>query len=88
MNMRKHLKALKIKAFSCVMRCKDWIISQIIYRTQKLLNTMPKVPYDNAGIAMLENVCLTVLKEAANMGMIAYDTESGSYLYSKYVCDL
>lgn len=43
---------------------------------------MPKVPYDNAGIAMLENVCLTVLKEAANMGMVAYDTESGSYLYS------
>lgn len=65
-----------------IIDCKDWIISQIIYRTQKLLNTMPKVPYDNAGIAMLENVCLTVLKEAANMGMVAYDTESGSYLYS------
>ena len=65
-----------------IIDCKDWIISQIIYRTQKLLNTMPKVPYDNSGIAMLENVCLTVLKEAANMGMVAYDTETGSYLYS------
>ncbi len=65
-----------------IIDCKDWIISQIVYRTQKLLNTMPKVPYDNSGIAMLENVCLTVLKEAANMGMVAYDTETGNYLYS------
>lgn len=61
---------------------KDWIISQIVYRTQKLLNAMPKVPYDNGGIAMLENVCLTVLKEAAVMGMIAYDSDNGRYLYS------
>lgn len=65
-----------------IIDCKDWVISQIVYRTQKLLNTMPKVPYDNSGIAMLENVCLTVLKEAANMGMIVYDTETGNYLYS------
>jgi hypothetical protein len=60
---------------------KDWVISQIVYRTQKLLNTLPKVPYDNVGITLLENVCLTVLKEAAGMGMIAYD-ENGRYLYT------
>ena len=57
-------------------------------RLKQIIRSMHKVPYDNAGIAMLENVCLTVLKEAANMGMVAYDTESGSYLYSKHVCDL
>lgn len=65
-----------------IIDCQDWIIQQITYRTQKLLNTMPKVPYDNVGIAMLENECITVLKEAANAGMIAYDTDAGSYLYS------
>lgn len=65
-----------------IIDCQDWIIQQITYRTQKLLNAMPKVPYDNVGIAMLENECTTVLKEAANAGMIAYDTDAGSHLYS------
>lgn len=60
----------------------DYIIQQITYRTQKLLNQAKKIPYTNAGIAQLENVALTVLKEAAMNGMIAYDDESGSYQYS------
>lgn len=61
---------------------KDYIIEQIVYRTQKRLNLLPKVPYDNNGIALLENEAKTVLKDAANMGIIAYDTESGQYIYS------
>lgn len=65
-----------------IIDCKDWIINQIIYRTQKLLNRVGKVPYDNTGIAMLEAECLTVLKEAASMGMIAFDTDTNQYLYS------
>lgn len=60
----------------------DYIIQQITYRTQKLLNQVKKIPYTNAGIAQLENVTLTVLKEAAMSGMIAYNDEAGSYEYS------
>lgn len=60
----------------------DYIIQQVTYRTQKLLNQVKKIPYTNAGIAQLENVAITVLKEAAMAGMIAYDDESGSYQYS------
>lgn len=61
---------------------KDYIVQQIVYRTQKRLNTSAKIPYDNNGIAQLENEAITVLKDAANMGIIAYDTEAGNYLYS------
>ena len=60
----------------------DYIIQQITYRTQKLLNQVKKIPYTNSGIAQLENITLTVLKEAAMAGMIAYDDEAGSYQYS------
>ena len=68
--------------FLDIIDSQDWIIQQITYRTQRLLNNMAKVPYDNIGIALLENECLTVLKDAANAGMIAYDSDAGAYLYS------
>lgn len=58
-----------------IIDCKDYIIQQIVYKTQKLLNTMPKVPYDNRGIAMLETQCLDVLKDAYGMGIIATNDE-------------
>ena len=60
---------------------KDWIISEIVYNTQKLLNTMPKVPYTNKGIAMLETQCVNVLKQAYENGMIA-DNDEGLPDYS------
>lgn len=60
----------------------DFVIQQITYRVQKLLNTVKKLPYDNKGIAQLENVVQSVLLECANMGIIAYDDEAGNYLYS------
>ena len=58
-----------------ILDAKDYIIQQIVYKTQKLLNTLPKVPYDNRGIAMLETQCLDVLKDAYGMGIIATNDE-------------
>lgn len=53
----------------------DFIIQQIVYKTQKLLNSMSKIPYTNQGIAMLELQCLNVLKDAYEQGIIATDDE-------------
>lgn len=55
---------------------KDWIVKNIEYQAQKLLNQSPKVPYTDVGIAQMESVVTSVLKEAYNQGMIA-DTEDG-----------
>ena len=60
---------------------KDYIIDQIEFQTQKVLNRLPKVPYDDTGIATLESVTYSVLKDAANKGMVAYDVENEEYLY-------
>lgn len=58
-----------------VIDCEDYIIQQLTYRTQKLLNNANKVPYDNNGIAMLESVAVDVLQDAYNQGMIAIDAD-------------
>ena len=50
---------------------KDYIIFNLEYQTQKLLNSSDKIPYDNSGIALLESVAVSVMKDAYNMGMIA-----------------
>lgn len=50
---------------------KDYVISQLEYRTQKVLNSSGKVPYDNGGIALLQSICEDVLKDAYNNGIIA-----------------
>ncbi len=60
---------------------KDYIISNLEYQTQKALNTAPKIPYDNNGIAMLESIAVNVMKDAYNKGMIATN-EDGSAAYS------
>ena len=61
----------------------DYIIQQLKYRTQKQLNSVDKVSYDDSGIALLESVALEVLQGAYNDGMIATD-EDGNPAYAVY----
>lgn len=64
-----------------VIDAQDFIIQNIENNVQKTLNNADKIPYDNAGIAILENATASVLKEAAENGMIAVN-DSGVYDYS------
>lgn len=61
---------------------KDYIIEQIEYQCQKLMNRVPKLHYDNRGISQLESVVVSVLKEAADNGMIAQNDDGNGYMYS------
>ena len=63
-----------------VVDSEDYIVNQIEYQLQKLLNVQNKIPYTNNGIAMLESAVLNVLVGAYNNGMIA-DNEDGSPAY-------
>lgn len=60
---------------------KDWIVKNIEFQAQSLLNQSKKVPYTDAGIAQMESVVINVLKEAYGNGMIA-DTEDGLPAFS------
>ena len=60
---------------------RDYIISNIEYKAQKLLNDNAKVAYTNVGISQLENVVTSVLAEAFNNGVIATN-EDGTAAYS------
>lgn len=64
-----------------VVDSKDYIISNIVYKGQKLLNTSDKISFDNVGISQLENVVTGVLADAYRMGIIA-ENEDGTPAYS------
>lgn len=48
----------------------DYIKQQLEYKTQKVFNNNLKVPYTNAGIAMLEAAALDVMTDAQNKGIV------------------
>lgn len=60
---------------------KDYIVQQIAYKVQKLLNLSNKVAYDNNGIALIESAVVDVLAGAYNNGMIAVGAD-GKPAYS------
>lgn len=59
----------------------DYVVSNIEYRTQKVLNTNDKIKFDNTGIAILESVCVSVMRDAYANGIIATD-ENGVAMYA------
>ena len=64
-----------------VVDSKDYVISNIVYQGQKLLNNSNKVSFDNVGISQLENVVTGVLADAFANGIIATN-EDGTPAYS------
>lgn len=64
-----------------VVDSKDYIITNIVYQGQKLLNNSDKLSFDNAGISQLENVVTGVLADAFANGIIAAN-EDGTAAYS------
>lgn len=60
---------------------KDYIVNNIVYQGQKLLNNSKKLSFDNVGISQLENVVTSVLAEAYAAGIIAAN-EDGTPAYS------
>lgn len=72
--------------YTDIIDSKDWIIKNMAYDAQKLLNTQPKVPYTDNGITQIANVCESVLKKAFNIGIIAPVEENspiGDYSITK-----
>lgn len=67
--------------FIDIVDSKDYIIQNISYNTQRVFNINKKVPYTNAGIAMLEAATFEALKDGYNNGMIA-DNADGSPAYN------
>ena len=67
--------------YTDIVDSKDYIISQLEYQIQKALNNADKISYDNNGISMLENICVNVLQDAFNNGIIATN-EEGTADYS------
>lgn len=58
----------------------DYVVQQLVYMTQKALNTNDIVPYSNEGISILENAAVSVMSDAASKGMIA-KTDTNAYAY-------
>lgn len=58
----------------------DYVVQQLIYNSQKALNVNDIVPYNNDGIAILENAAVSVMIDCCNNGMIA-KTDTNTYEY-------
>lgn len=67
--------------YTDIIDSKDYVVKNIAYKSQKLLNSTPKLSFDNVGISQLEGIVTGVLAEAYAMGIIA-ENEDGTPAYS------
>lgn len=67
--------------YTDIIDSKDYVVKNIAYKSQKLLNSTPKLSFDNVGISQLEGIVTGVLAEAYAMGIIA-ENENGTPAYS------
>lgn len=67
--------------YADIIDSKDYIVKNIEYQVQKVLNINKKLPYDARGIGLLESTVINVLKDAFNNEIIAQD-EEGNPMYS------
>ena len=67
-----------------VIDSEDYVVQQLTFQTQKLLNNAGKVPYDNRGIALLEAAAMNVLQDAYNKGMIANKADGTPDYFCSY----
>lgn len=67
-----------------IIDCRDYIVDQIEYYTQKTLNNLDKVPYDDAGITLLEDVAESVLRTAWANGIILTGSDGAPVFSTSY----
>lgn len=68
--------------YADIIDSQDYIINNIEYSGQKLLNQSAKLSFDNIGISQLEGVVTNVLANAFRMGIIATDEDGTTPMYS------
>ena len=56
-----------------IIRFRDWLKDDMQTRVVNLFITSPKVPYTDAGIALVQNQMIASLEEGTKMGGIAKD---------------
>lgn len=61
--------------YADIIDSKDYVVRNIAYKSQKLLNSTAKLSFGNTGISQLEGVVTNVLKEASTMGIIAVNDD-------------
>lgn len=67
-----------------IIDCRDYIVSQIEYNTQKTLNNLDKIPYDTSGIKLLEGVARDVLRRAWTNGIILTNGDGSPAFSTRY----
>jgi hypothetical protein len=59
----------------------DWVVQNMRYKVQKLLNRSAKIAYDNTGISLIETEMADVMNTGYNNGIIATN-DDGSKAYT------